>query len=89
MAVALVKHGADFSIKNAQDELPLDLAPDKEVRISFDDSDSDSGPGPGLGPDSCLGDALSYRPNLGTSDHLRRNVWNDLRSLEHCCNGLH
>lgn len=69
MAVALVKHGADFSIKNAQDELPLDLAPDKEVRISFDDSDSDSGPG----PDSCLGDALSYRPNLGTSDHLRRN----------------
>ncbi|KAG6066326.1 hypothetical protein E4U32_006248 [Claviceps aff. humidiphila group G2b] len=33
VAVALVKYGADFSIKNAQDELPLDLAPDKEVRL--------------------------------------------------------
>lgn len=48
MAVALVKYGADFSIKNAQDELPLDLAPDKEVRKSFDDSDSGPGPGPGF-----------------------------------------
>mgnify|MGYP005989078177 CR=1 FL=1 len=31
-AVALLKEGADFTIKNADDELPLDLAPDKEVR---------------------------------------------------------
>lgn len=31
-AVALLKEGADFTIKNAEDELPLDLAPDKEVR---------------------------------------------------------
>lgn len=32
-AVALLKEGADFTIKNAEDELPLDLAPDKEVRF--------------------------------------------------------
>ncbi|KAL2207409.1 ankyrin [Sarocladium strictum] len=31
-AVALLKEGADASIKNSAEELPLDLAPDKEVR---------------------------------------------------------
>ena len=30
-AVALLKEGADFTIKNTAEELPLDLAPDKEV----------------------------------------------------------
>jgi hypothetical protein len=30
-AVALLKEGADASIKNSAEELPLDLAPDKEV----------------------------------------------------------
>ncbi|KAG5926495.1 hypothetical protein E4U42_003269 [Claviceps africana] len=33
VAMALLKRGADFSIKNAQEELALDLAPDKEVRL--------------------------------------------------------
>ncbi|KAJ3470418.1 hypothetical protein MRS44_000517 [Fusarium solani] len=31
-AVALLKEGADFTIKNSAEELALDLAPDKEVR---------------------------------------------------------
>ncbi|KAL6920175.1 hypothetical protein FSHL1_004152 [Fusarium sambucinum] len=31
-AVALLKEGADFTLKNGADELALDLAPDKEVR---------------------------------------------------------
>ncbi|RGP73642.1 26s proteasome non-atpase regulatory subunit 10 [Fusarium longipes] len=31
-AVALLKEGADFTLKNSADELALDLAPDKEVR---------------------------------------------------------
>ncbi|KAK0383327.1 hypothetical protein NLU13_9240 [Sarocladium strictum] len=31
-AVALLKAGADATIKNSAEELPLDLAPDKEVR---------------------------------------------------------
>ncbi|KYK55951.1 hypothetical protein DCS_07916 [Drechmeria coniospora] len=33
VAVALLKHGADFGIKNRAEELALDLAPDKEVRL--------------------------------------------------------
>jgi 26S proteasome non-ATPase regulatory subunit 10 len=32
-AVALLKEGADFTIKNSAEELALDLAPDKEVCI--------------------------------------------------------
>ncbi|KAH7136607.1 hypothetical protein EDB81DRAFT_86184 [Dactylonectria macrodidyma] len=31
-AVALLKEGADFTIKTGEDILALDLAPDKEVR---------------------------------------------------------
>ncbi|KAG5950360.1 hypothetical protein E4U53_005203, partial [Claviceps sorghi] len=31
VAMALLKQGADFSIKNAHEELALDLAPDKEA----------------------------------------------------------
>ena len=31
-AVALLKEGADVTVKNADGELPLDLAPDKEIR---------------------------------------------------------
>lgn len=34
-AVALLKEGADFSIRNSDDVLPLDLAPDKEVCIAM------------------------------------------------------
>jgi 26S proteasome non-ATPase regulatory subunit 10 len=34
-AVALLKEGADFTLKNSADELALDLAPDKEVCISL------------------------------------------------------
>ncbi|KAG6033296.1 hypothetical protein E4U41_006944 [Claviceps citrina] len=33
VALALLKQGADFTLRTAQDELPLDLAPDKEVRL--------------------------------------------------------
>ncbi|KAK4088766.1 hypothetical protein PCL_02957 [Purpureocillium lilacinum] len=33
VAVALLKEGADFTIRNSADELALDLAPDKEVRL--------------------------------------------------------
>ncbi|KAG6006291.1 hypothetical protein E4U21_007173 [Claviceps maximensis] len=33
VALLLLKSGADFSIKNAQGQLALDLAPDKEVRL--------------------------------------------------------
>jgi len=31
-AVALIKEGADFTIKNTEDAVAIDLAPDKEVR---------------------------------------------------------
>ncbi|UNI15242.1 putative ankyrin-repeat protein [Purpureocillium takamizusanense] len=34
VAVALLKEGADFTIRNSADELALDLAPDKEVRAA-------------------------------------------------------
>ena len=34
-AVTLLKEGADFTIKNSEDMVPLDLAPDKEVCIFF------------------------------------------------------
>ena len=32
-AIALLKEGADHSIKNSEDMLPLHLAPDEEVNI--------------------------------------------------------
>jgi 26S proteasome non-ATPase regulatory subunit 10 len=33
VALALLKEGADFTLKNTEDVLALDLAPDKEVYI--------------------------------------------------------
>jgi 26S proteasome non-ATPase regulatory subunit 10 len=33
-AVALLKEGADFTLKTNAEELAMDLAPDKEVRIN-------------------------------------------------------
>jgi 26S proteasome non-ATPase regulatory subunit 10 len=34
-AVALLKEGADFTLKTNAEELAMDLAPDKEVRINL------------------------------------------------------
>ena len=34
-AVALLKAGADFSLKTIEDKLAIDLAPDKEASVSF------------------------------------------------------
>ncbi|CAH0047914.1 unnamed protein product, partial [Clonostachys solani] len=34
-AVALLKAGADFSLKTIEDQLAIDLAPDKEASVSF------------------------------------------------------